>query len=493
MSSTESIQPEKFAIEESSAVAAEGVPGEVKYQAVDESDPRLKWAFRKVDATQLFIVFLSTVLNSMDRGNLGLSKVVGLEQDTGMSGSDFNVVASIMYPTYLLFMLPSNLALRRFGARFWLSLLTVLWGVINMCMAFAKNKTDLILCRLFLGAAESGATPGALMLITLWYPRQMVTSRISLFYSAFAAGAVIGGPIATGIGKITNTHFKRWEWIFFIEGLATAGFGLIMYAFLADYPDKSWILTPEEKAIISQRMAQDQVEGGKKKVNRRRLLDHARDPLIYSQALVLFGGNFGINTILTFAAIIVKEMGYNAGASQAMQAAPGICGFVGIHLARFYPKWFGSHFRSSLFCEAWLIAGSAVLLGVTNNVARIIALCMLSFGCFGILSIGPGWLMSNVGGPTRAAISSAIEVMLGGLGALCTSYIYRNKDQPRYLFGHGMNMFAACLMVVFTYATHFILLHRNKQKETNPLDISGMSQDEINDLENDHPDFRYVH
>ncbi|ORX67273.1 MFS general substrate transporter [Linderina pennispora] len=325
-------------------------------------------------------------------------------------------------------MLPSNLALRRFGARFWLSLLTVLWGVINMCMAFAKNKTDLILCR------------------------PMVTSRISLFYSAFAAGAVIGGPIATGIGKITNTHFKRWEdW-------TTAGFGLIMYAFLADYPDKSWILTPEEKAIINQRMAQD-------------------------QALVLFGGNFGINTILTFCCHYRQGDGLQRlVASQAMQAAPGICGF-----------WFGSHFRSSLFCEAWLIAGSAVLLGVTNNVARIIALCMLSFGCFGILSIGPGWLMSNVGGPTRAAISSAIEVMLGGLGALCTSYIYRNKDQPRYLFGHGMNMFAACLMVVFTYATHFILLHRNKQKETNPLDISGMSQDEINDLENDHPDFRYVH
>ncbi|KAJ2459707.1 hypothetical protein GGI02_005843, partial [Coemansia sp. RSA 2322] len=201
-------------------------PSSPPLPAYDPSNSKLKWAFRKVDATLLSVLFLSNVLNSMDRANLGLTKVAGLEHDTGMAGSDFNVVASIMYPTYLLFMLPSNLALRKFGARFWLSLITVVWGLINMCMAFAKNRTDLILCRLFLGAAESGATPGALMLITLWYPRRLVTSRVSLFYSAFAAGAVIGGPIASGIIKMDNPRFKPWEWVFFIDGLSTAVFGL---------------------------------------------------------------------------------------------------------------------------------------------------------------------------------------------------------------------------------------------------------------------------
>ncbi|ORX73393.1 MFS general substrate transporter [Linderina pennispora] len=394
----------------------------------------------------------------MDRSNLGLSKVVGLEKDTGMSGSDFNVVTSIMYPTYLLFMLPSNLVLRKVGARLWLPFLTMLWGIVNMCMAFAKNKTDLILCRLFLGVAESGATPGALMLITLWYPRTMITSRAGMLYSAAAVGAVIGGPTATAIGKMTNTHFKRWEWIFFIEGLTTVGY--------QSY--HSWILSPDEKAIINRRMAQDQVEGGKKSVNRTRLL-----------GCLMFCANFG-------------EMGYSEGASQAMQAAPGICGFIGSIIARFYPKWFGSHFHSMLFCAGWIISATAILLGVTNNPARIIALCMLSFGSFSTLSIGPGWLMSNVGGPTRAALSSAVDIMLAGLGGLCTAYIYRNKDAPRYMFGHGMNMFAAGLMVVVSTASHFIIVHRNRLKETHPVDISGMSQDEIDLLENDHPDFRYV-
>ncbi|KAJ2479499.1 hypothetical protein IWW56_003045 [Coemansia sp. RSA 2131] len=457
-----------------------------------DTDRELQRAFRKVDATLLSVIILSNVLNSMDRANLGLSKVAGLEDDTGMTGSDFNVVVSAMYPTYLLFMLPSNLVLRKVGARFWLSLITVIWGIVNMSMAFAKNKTDFIICRLFLGAAESGATTGVLMLITLWYPRKMVTSRISTFYSSFAIGAVIGGPIASGIMKITNPRFTSWEWIFFIEGLVTAGFGGIMLLLLADYPDKSWLLKKGEKALMRQRMAEDQAEGGHRAVNMKRLWDHARDPLVYSQALILFSANFGVNTILTFATIIVNKLGYSASASQAMQAAPGICGFIGILVSRYYPKWFRNHFFSTIFCSTWVIVASVILLATTNNGARIFALCLLSFGCFGNVGLGPGWLMSNVGGPTRAAFGGAINVILGGLGGLCTSYIYRNKDAPRYMFGHGMNLFAGLLSMVVATISYVIILRRNKKKETDPIDISHMSEDEKIDLESDHPDFRYV-
>ncbi|KAJ2604667.1 hypothetical protein H4R99_001661 [Coemansia sp. RSA 1722] len=459
---------------------------------VDPSDPRLKWAYRKVDATLLFILFLSNVLNSMDRANLGLSKVASLEDDLNLKGSDFNVVASIMYPTYLVFMLPSNLALRKFGARFWLSLITVVWGVINMCMAFAKNKTDLILCRLFLGAAESGATPGALMLIALWYPRRMVLSRVALFYSAFAAGAIIGGPIASGIMKINNPKFRHWEWIFFIEGLVTAGYGLLMYFLLADYPEKSWIMTRQEKDLISEYMSRDQVDGGHRPVVYKRLLHHMKDPLIYSQALILFCANFGVNTILTFSAIIVKNLGYGPSASQAMQAAPGICGFIGCIVSRYYPKVFGNHYRSSLFCSAWLVTGSIILLATRNSGANIFALCLLSFGAFGNVGMGPGWLMSNVGGPTRGALGGAMNVICGGLGGLCTSYIYRNKDAPNYMFGHGMNLFAALLSIITATVSYVIIRIYNNRKDTSPIDVTGMTDDEIKDLETDHPDFRFV-
>ncbi|KAJ2326757.1 hypothetical protein IWW51_002106 [Coemansia sp. RSA 2702] len=407
----------------------DGVSDKPYARIVDnDTDKRLRWAFRKVDATLILVLLLANVLNSMDRSNLGLSKVAGLEKDTGMHGSDFNIVVSLMYPTYLLFMLPSNLVLRKVGARIWLSLITIIWGVINICMAFAKSKTDLIICRLFLVMAESGATPGGLMLIT-------------------------------------------------------CGFGCIMYFLLADYPEKSWLLNTSEKMLLKQRMAQDQMDGGHRPIDKSRLLVHVRDPLIYAQALIFYCVNFGSNTILTFSAIIVNQMGYSPSASQAMQAIPGLCGFIGILLSRYYPKWFGSHYAGALFVSGWIITASVILLATTSNGARIFALCLLAFGSFGAGGIGPGWVMSNVGGPTRSAVSGALNVSFGGLGALSASYIYQNHDAPRYLFGHGMNLFAGLLAAITATVAYLIIRRRNKQKVTEPLDISHMTDRKILSLE----------
>ncbi|KAJ2308730.1 hypothetical protein IWW55_000266 [Coemansia sp. RSA 2706] len=480
-------------IESADTASTDGISkelGPVVFTGDDEK--RLRWTFRKVDATMLFILICSNMLHAIGPGNLGMAKVAGLEDDIGLHGSDFNVVVSLMYPTSLLFMLPSNLILRRLGARIWLSLICVIWGIINMCMAFAKNKVQFIVLRLLLGAAESGAAPGVLMLITLWYPREMVTSRIALFYSAFPAGAIIGGPIASGIMKITNPRFRSWEWIFFIEGLTTAGFGLLMFLLLADYPDSSWLFRKHEKALLKRRMEQDQAEGGHRAVNRKRLWIHARDPLLYVQSLMFFCASFAPITILTFTAMIVNQMGYSPSAAQAMQAAPGICGFVGMLTSRYYPKWFGSHYLGCLFVAGWIITGSSILLGTVNNSARIFALCALAFGGFGASGIEAGWIMSNAGGPTRSAFSGALNSGIGGLSALSASYIYRNKDAPRYLFGHGMNLFAGLLWVVLGTVAYAIIRYRNHQKATNPANISHLTEDEQIDLENDHPEFRYV-
>ncbi|KAJ2758515.1 hypothetical protein IWQ56_005980 [Coemansia nantahalensis] len=266
-----------------------------------------------------------------------------------------------------------------------------------------------------------------------------------------------------------------------------------MFVLLADYPEKSWQLNAEEKLLIRQRMDADQVEGGHRKVNTRRLLVHARDPLIYAQALIMFGAGFGGITITLFSSIIIKQLGYTAGQSQAMQAAPGLCGFVGILVSRYYPRWFRSHYAGTLFCSAWLIGGSVILLATTNNGARIFALCMLAFGAFGCTGVGPGWLLTNAGGPTRSAMGSALSVACIGLASLIASFIYRNRDEPRYLLGHAINLGAGIFNVATATVAYSIAVRRNKQKDNQPVDISRLSCDDIADLENDHPDFRYVY
>jgi hypothetical protein len=51
--------------------------------------------------------------------------------------------------------LPSNIALKKFGAANWLSLLGLIFGVITLCMGLVKNYASLVVLRVLLGAMEA--------------------------------------------------------------------------------------------------------------------------------------------------------------------------------------------------------------------------------------------------------------------------------------------------------------------------------------------------
>lgn len=57
------------------------------------------------------------------------------------------------FPTYFR-ELPSNIVVRRFGARYWLSFIVTAWGAIQLGMAFVPSWGYLALCRVLLGVCE---------------------------------------------------------------------------------------------------------------------------------------------------------------------------------------------------------------------------------------------------------------------------------------------------------------------------------------------------
>jgi len=60
-----------------------------------------------------------------------------MNHDIGLSASIYGLGGGILFLTYCLFEVPSNLALERFGARRWIARIMITWGVISGGMAFA--------------------------------------------------------------------------------------------------------------------------------------------------------------------------------------------------------------------------------------------------------------------------------------------------------------------------------------------------------------------
>lgn len=63
----------------------------------------------------------------------------------------------MFFATYTLLELPSNLIIRRLGARNWICFLIIGFGSMVLGMGFVKDWASLTVLRMFLGAFEAGS------------------------------------------------------------------------------------------------------------------------------------------------------------------------------------------------------------------------------------------------------------------------------------------------------------------------------------------------
>ncbi len=125
-----------------------------------------------------------------------------MEADLGLQGNQFQVAVSILFVTYVLFEVPSNLVLKKFTPSRWIAFITIAWGVIATTTGLATSYGSLLACRLLLGAGEAGLFPGMNMYLTFFYTKHELALRVGyLFVSAAGAGA-LGGLLAYAIGKM---------------------------------------------------------------------------------------------------------------------------------------------------------------------------------------------------------------------------------------------------------------------------------------------------
>src|SRR6195256_6455317 len=105
----------------------------------------------------------------LDRVNVGFA-ALQMNAALGLSPLDYGRGAGIFFLSYFLFEVPSNLALARVGARFWLARIAVVWGLVSMAMVFAVGPSSFNLLPFLLGAAEAGFYPGIVLYFTYWFP-----------------------------------------------------------------------------------------------------------------------------------------------------------------------------------------------------------------------------------------------------------------------------------------------------------------------------------
>ena len=193
-------------------------------------------AFRKATRRLIPFLFLIYVVAYLDRVNVSFAQLQ-LEDDLDFSDTIFGIGAGIFSIGYVIFGVPSNLALERFGARRWLAAIMVVWGVLSAATMFIESAAAFYVLRFLLGAAEAGFFPGIILFLTWWFPERERTRVLALFFTAISVAYVVGGPLSGGLLELDGfLGLDGWQWLFLVEGLPAIVLGWVTWRFLDDRP-----------------------------------------------------------------------------------------------------------------------------------------------------------------------------------------------------------------------------------------------------------------
>ncbi len=243
----------------------------------------------------------------LDRVNVGFAALT-MNQDLGFSAEMFGFGVGIFFLGYVLFEVPSNLLLERFGARIWIARIMITWGLFSAGMAFIAGPTSFYVMRFLLGAAEAGFFPGIILYLTYWFTAEERARWVGLFMTAIPLSSFIGAPVSGWILDYLNGAMgvAGWRWLFLLEGVPSIAVGLACLAYLDDGPAAAaWLEPADRDALVRRLEAERRHRETVHSFTLREALTHPRVLLLSVAYFGIAAGNYGLGYWLP---TIVKEV-----------------------------------------------------------------------------------------------------------------------------------------------------------------------------------------
>jgi ACS family tartrate transporter-like MFS transporter len=358
--------------------------------------------YRKIAWRLVPFLMLLYMVAFLDRVNISFAALT-MNRDLGFTESVYGFAAGVFFLSYCLFQVPANVALTRVGARRWLAILMVCWGVVTMGTAFVQSKSAYIGARALLGIAESGFYPGIIYYFTFWLPRALRTRFLSLFLLAVPLCNSIGSPISAHILLLDNySGFLGWQWLFLLEGAPAVLLGIASWFLLADGPWSAGWLSPAEKDQVARDLKSEEVlqqESGSQRLN------VARDCVIY---FLWSSGNYGLTFWLPKILTTVGASNVSTGWWGTMTFGLGALAMVWASRQR--------GFRALPFLTL-LAAVGFIIAGLAHSV--LIAVAGFSLAAIGILASLPMFWSLATSRHSGKAAGAAIALVnsVGAVGA----------------------------------------------------------------------------
>jgi len=412
------------------------------------------------------LLFSLYVVAYVDRINIGFA-ALQIKSFLGMGDAGYGFAAGIFFAGYVVFQLPSNLIMERVGARRWIAVLMMAWGLISSCMIFARAPWHLHVLRFLLGSAEAGFFPGVVFYLRGWFPPSTRARTVALFAAAGPVSAVIAGPLSRSLLRLHQAGLAGWQWMFLLEGGPAILLGLGVLWHLTNTPREADWLSPEEKIWLMDALEYD----GERSHLRRPtagLSEVFVSPQIWLLVFVYFGLNCaGYGITFWLPSLIRNLSGLGTITIGLLTAIPYATALIVMIVAGAHSDKSGEH-RWHIALPALLGAIALLLAAYSGSVAGLVtALSIAVVAEFSM--VGPFWALCTLVKPQRAAAAIALINSIGNLGGLAGSYAVGALKSATHGFRDGMIVLGAALGAAGVLA----LLARTEAQQFRNQEVAG--------------------
>jgi ACS family tartrate transporter-like MFS transporter len=401
----------------------------------------------KVSLRLLPFLFVLYVMNILDRVNIGFARLQMLDK-LKMSEEVYGLGAGIFFIGYFVFEVPSNLILKRVGARRWIGRIMISWGIISASMLFVVDAWSFYLLRFLLGLAEAGFFPGIILYLSYWFPARQRARAVARFMTGSAVTGIVGMPLSGAILKFLDetAGLAGWQWLFLLEGIPSIILGFVALYYLTDRPEQARWLTPAERAWLAQRLRQE--EKHREQRHGFSLLQAVAKWRVWLLCLVYFTVSMGCSGYGNYLPAILKDQFAYADDFEIglLAALPSLAAMVGMVAIAMHSDRTGE--------RRWHVAGPAFLAAtgwvlVAQQPSPALVLLGLTLAQVGMLSmLGPFWSLPTAFlSGIAAAGGIALINSVGNLGGFVAPTVISQVKAECGSFSPGWMVLAVALVI----------------------------------------------
>ena len=255
------------------------------------------------------LFFVMMFFNYLDRVNVGFA-ALRMNADLGFSAAVYGFGSgTLFFIGYMVLQVPSNLMLHRVGARIWLCVILIAWGLVSSATAFISNAQEFYTVRFVLGLAEGGFLPGAAVYMTQWFPEAHRARAIAGYIIATSVSTIVGGPIAGAIITFLDNFqgLHGWQWMFIAEGVPAVLLGLFVFTWLTEKPSDAQWLDSESRAWLTSKL-----EAERRVIERQGqigITDILADVRVWSLGLLFASALVALYGLILWLPLMIKSLG----------------------------------------------------------------------------------------------------------------------------------------------------------------------------------------